>query len=661
MNASTKSLVTWVVIFGLLILAAFLAGCGGTEAGNPDSSGAFVDDSALESYIKEEYASAVVPAPGTSSYPNFAADVGERTGTDGDEAPRDFSQTNVQESGVDESDKVKTDGHYLYVAPDRAVQIVHLGDGGTMEAVASVAVGGAIDSLYLYGAHLVVLYSPAGDQPTEWCGRIEPLFVGGVGAAMPCWIPTRAETGVLIVDVADPDQPAVVRDIVFDGNLVTSRRIGARLHLVTQFVPDLPPLEPFYNEAVESKEAVVARNRDALAEVDLDALIPSFTSRNSAGEVIDSGRLITTENFLRPSDAEGGSETTVMTIDLDAPEAEPASVAALLDVRHVYASTTALYLAAEHYHWGADTVDFYSTTSTTLHKYDLTGDQPVFAGSDTVSGTLLNRYSLGEYQGVLRVATTTGATWDGSARTHVFCLQEGSDGLETIGRLDDLAPGERLYAARFLGPRGFLVTFVKIDPLFTLDLSDPTQPRVAGELKVPGYSDYIHPVGNDYLLTIGKDAVPEGDFAWYQGLQLSLFDVRDFAHPQLLHVEKIGDRGSESEALYDPKAFTYWPDHDLLALPVDLYQHTAPPQHPSQYGTYAFSGLYVYRVTADTGFTLLGRITTTGEVLPPTPAYGGWTRGLFVGPTVYAVTPDAIRSAAIDDIADTVRTLSLGE
>lgn len=663
MNTPKISLALRVAVLGLLTLSSLLvAGCGGTEGGNPGSPPIFGDERDLEGYIKDQYAAAVVPRPGTSSYPAVPMDTGAGNDTSGSEAARDHSDTNVQETGVDESDQVKTDGRYLYVAQDQAVQIIYLGDNGAMDAVATVAVGGVVDSLYLYAPYLVVLYHPAGDQPTDWCGGIDPVLAGGeVLVAMPCWIPTQAETGVLLVDVGTPDQPSVVRELVFDGNLVSSRRIGSRLHVITQFVPVLPVLEPFYDAAVESRKAVIERNRQALAGVALDDLVPSFEVRDGAGEVIDGGRLITTGNFLLPSDAQGGSVTTVTTLDLDSPQADPTSVAALLDARHVYASTTSLYLAAEHYDWAASTEEFYATTTTTIHKFDLPGGQAVFAGSGTVSGTVLDQFSFGEYQGVLRVATTTGDTWSGSARSHVFCLRAGADGLEIIGRLDDLAPGELLYAARFVGGRGFLVTFVNIDPLFTLDLSDPTHPTAVGELKVPGYSDYIHPLGDNHLLTIGKDAVVDGDFAWYQGLQVSLFDVTDFAHPQLLHVAKIGDRGTESEALHAPKAFTFWAGHDLLALPVDLYQHTAAPQHPSDYGTYAFSGLYVYRVTVDGGFAFLGRIGTTGDVSPPWPSYGGWTRGLFAGATVYAATPDAVRSAAIDDIENTIQTLDLGE
>ncbi len=208
-----------------------------------------------------------------------------------------------------------------------------------------------------------------------------------------------------------------------------------------------------------------------------------------------------------------------------------------------------------------------------------------------------------------------------------------------------------------MGDRGYLVTFVKVDPLFTLDLSNPQAPQVVGELKVPGYSEYIHPYGDNYLITIGKDVQVE-DLSWYQGVQLSIFDISDFSNPSLLHKELIGDRGTSSEALYQHKAFTFWAGQDLLALPINLYEHLEPAAEPWQVGTATFKGLYVYQVSTDNGFNFLGRISTENE--SGTGLYSSaWTRGIFVDPNVYAVTGDAVRSAEIDNIEETIQTLYL--
>lgn len=282
-------------------------------------------------------------------------------------------------------------------------------------------------------------------------------------------------------------------------------------------------------------------------------------------------------------------------------------------------------------------------------------------GSGSVWGKILNQFSLGEYNDVLRIATTTGNTWSGTSKNHVFCLEASEEGLVIIGNIKDMAPGERIYSTRFIGPRGFLVTFVKVDPLFTLDLSDPTDPKVLGELKVPGYSDYIHPFDENHLITIGKDTKEEGGTAWYQGVQVSIFDVTDFADPVRLYSELIGDRGTTSEALYNHKAFTFWAENSLLAIPVDVFEHETEPDYPWGYGTHTFTGLYVYRVTIENGFVFLGRISTDSASGQDYYYSSDWNRGVFIGESVYAVKSDAVRSAIVEDIEASVNTLILDD
>ena len=233
-------------------------------------------------------------------------------------------------------------------------------------------------------------------------------------------------------------------------------------------------------------------------------------------------------------------------------------------------------------------------------------------------------------------------------------LEQAADKLETAGQIDGIAKGEQLYAARFVGDRGFLVTFQRIDPLFTVDLADPHNPKIAGELKVPGYSEYIHMLDDNHLLTIGKDAQEGDGFAWYLGLKLSIFDVTDLANPTLLKETTIGARGTDSEALYNHKAFTY--HNGLLAFPVNLYEGSATP--PS-YGEYTFGGLMVYRVSLDKGFEELGRIATVDQSEPYYWSYNQWTRGIFIGDSVYAACDHDIKAAAVADMSKLVSTVDL--
>jgi uncharacterized secreted protein with C-terminal beta-propeller domain len=630
----------------------------------------FSSDAELEAYLKEQYAESVLP---TEAYddntPNpLPLDPGNGdTGTETSQPAEaaGYSGTNVQEEGVDESDKVKTDGTYMYVAQDQTIKVVKAVPPDAMSVVATIEVNGLADSLYLFNTILVVLYTPfSSDTGTDMPpgggeGTGISVVDGPTGAmiGMPTWIPVNSQTGILIVDISSPESPATLKEIVIDGWLASSRLVDGKLHVVQQFLPELPPLVLSYDGTEEGRATAEEENQQALEDLTIDDLLPSY-ELHGEGQGIESGLLIDSTGFYRPDEEGGGSIVTVTTLNLNDPSIPFQSTGIVADVHVVYASTHALYLTATQ--WQDPPVILTETgydlqESTVIHKFDLTGEIAEPVGSGYVWGRILNQFSLGEHEGVLRIATTTG--FANGSRNHVFCLQEQGGELKIIGKLENLAPGEQIYSARFIGTRGFLVTFVQIDPLFTLDLSDPASPKVVGELKVPGYSTYMHPLGEDHLLTIGYDTNGAG---MPQGLQLSVFDVSDLGHPGLLHKELIGEWGTYSEALYDHKAFTFWADRNLLAIPIVLYEYEQDPPPAWEFGGPTFAGLYVYRVTREAGFEFLGRISTAPSD-DLTYYYAPWTRGLFIDDSVYAVVSDAVRSAATDDIANTIHTLSLGD
>ena len=647
----------WCVIPVLLfVLLSACSGGGGSEVGNPGMSSSFSSDSDLEKYLKDGLASSVLPASdvdGALQAVAAAEAPGNSSGLDGGSSESGYSETNLQETGVDEADKVKTDGEHIYIARGETVAIARTEAGAGATLVSQVKAPGTVSSLYLYDDLLVVLYVPVGGGGYPWPGGIglpEPTLRVG----MPYWLPVEVKTGLLMVNIADRAAPQVTADWIFDGNLVSSRRIGNRLHLVQQFWPDLPPLQQNFDGNRESYDAVVASNRNELEGVPLENLLPMFEHRDGNGQLLGSGRVVATEDFLAPEAAEGGSIISLVSFDLDQPGQSFASLGAVLDAHLVYASQESLYLASQGYTGLFDGRD----ETVKVHKFDLSQPVVSYEASGTVPGWVLNQFSFGEAEGVLRVATTTGFNWGSSWSNNVYCLQADGTDLAVIGKLEGLAPGEKIYASRFIGERGFLVTFKRIDPLLTLDLSDPSDPKVIGELKVPGYSDYIHPLDENHLLTIGKDTALSGDVVYYQGLQLSIFDVSNFAQPTLLHSAKIGDRGTESEALQDHKAFGFWTERNLLALPVTLLEYTAPPEAPWSYGEFSFRGLYVYRVTPDNGFELQGRIDTTlGGSVPTFPV--PWARGVFIGDDIHAITPEVVRSAVVEQISTTTNELIL--
>jgi len=277
----------------------------------------------------------------------------------------------------------------------------------------------------------------------------------------------------------------------------------------------------------------------------------------------------------------------------------------------IYVSLNNIYVAVPKY---------FESPSTEIHRIRIEGGKITYEASGVVPGTVLNQFSMDEYNGYFRIATMANQEiMAGDLRdqamitvgTNVYVLNMS---LTVIGRLEGLAPGEHMYSARFMGDRCYLVTFKKVDPLFVVSLEDPSNPRVLGKLKIPGYSNYLHPYNERHLIGIGKWTVEdeEGDFAWYQGVKIALFDVSDVEHPKERDSFVIGDRGTESPVLYDHKALLFNRDLDLLAIPVlvaeideSKYPDGVPPYI---YGDYVWQGLYVFNIT-ESSIVLRGRIT----------------------------------------------------
>ena len=280
-----------------------------------------------------------------------------------------------------------------------------------------------------------------------------------------------------------------------------------------------------------------------------------------------------------------------------------------------------------------------------------------------------------EAGGFFRIATTLGeVSREGSnATNNVYVL---SPDMKMAGRLEGLARGEKIYSVRFMGARAYLVTFKKVDPLFVIDLSNPTEPRVLGELKTPGFSDYLHPYDETHVIGVGKnavDAAPEegGNFAWYQGLKLAIFDVSDVANPRQMHEVDIGDRGTDSLALNDHKAFLFDREKNLLVLPVLLAELTAeqkasPDHKANDYGSYTYQGAYVYNVSLEGGFTLKGRVTHVDNPGELGRDYGysyygaddSVMRSLYIGSNLYTVSGAKIKVNRLSDLGE-VATVKL--
>jgi hypothetical protein len=327
-------------------------------------------------------------------------------------------------------------------------------------------------------------------------------------------------------------------------------------------MPDLPFLYPSGSQ--ESVDVATEANRKVVADSTLADWLPEARVGDGPGRAITDCR-----DVSRPATFSGLGMVTVVTVDAEDPRPGPgATVLGAGDT--VYASTGHLYVTSTA--WGpapscppnADCAFVPGSAGTDVHAFAI--DDPVrttYEASGHVGGHLLNSYSLSEHEGDLRVATTD----DGTMESTVSVLRRDGDELHVIGSVGGLGKGERIYAVRFIGDRGYVVTFRQTDPLHVLDLADPAHPALVGELKIPGYSSYLHPVGDDRLLGIGQDA---SDLGRVQGTQVSLFDVSDPAAPKRLAAAALP--GSTSEAEYDPHAFLWWAKAKLAVVPVQDYR-----------------------------------------------------------------------------------------
>jgi hypothetical protein len=225
----------------------------------------------------------------------------------------------------------------------------------------------------------------------------------------------------------------------------------------------------------------------------------------------------------------------------------------------------------------------------------------------------------------------------------VTVLKETGNAMARIGQVGGLGQGERIYAVRFLGDRGYVVTFRRIDPLYVLDLSDPANPMVTGQLKIPGYSAYLHPMSGDLLIGVGQDATPEGRVT---GTQVSLFDVADPTSPKRLQQLTLGAGWSEAES--DHHAFLFWARTGLLVIPVTSYGGVPSPQDGAP--APPFLGAVGMRVSRD-ALTEIGRITHPA----PSTGYSGGTslrRSMVIGPSVLTVSDAGVKASALDTLAD---------
>jgi len=571
-------------------------------------------------------------------------------------APPDYSKTNNQVEGIDEADIVKTDGLNLYVLHGSEFSILKAWPAAELAVSQSLALEGTPIEMFVEGGKAVIFVRADGDAIYQAAGVTpKPAYNGnyggyyGEGDYGDCYEGCGAQnplTQVVVLDISS-GSPTVEREFFFEGDYLSSRREGNEVRVVLSGGAHLPAVNVYpdcggggCNDGDDWRDAVESARSSArimIASAKLDEFIP-YRFQRDAGTVsqLSPG----CDGYWVPTS--GSSEyglTQVETFDLGDIAKGPSETAIVGAVQTVYANGESLILAGQSY----DTSRFVSgiaaneefmVNTTYLHKFSVSGGSTNYQSSVTVPGMLIEQFAIDEKDGVIRVAThttkSTGDSWS-EANALYTAQPDASNDLQIIGRIENIAPDEQMYAVRFLGDRGYFVTFLQVDPLFVFDLSNPSAPLLKGELKIPGFSEYMHPIDDGHLLTVGID-----DGGW--GLALQIFDVTDDLNPKLAHKLSLGD--ASSEALYQHKAFTFW--RDMLAIPVqgwsgDTYQ----------------AGLSLFGVDVVNGFTEKGTIDHS-ELFDIDAEYnycspGGVRRGVFIEDFIYSVSDGGV---LVHDVAD---------
>lgn len=538
----------------------------------------------------------------------------------------DFSGTNVHEAGVDEPDLVKTDGRRIVTVSRGVLSVV---DPASRRVTGRLALdpdaerfSGDEGSLLLHGDRaLVLLHAGRTVKGPVPDGQTRP-------GATP-------QARLALVDLAGP--PRVVGEYRMDGLLVDARQSGGTARVVIRSAPrlDFP-----YPSGRRTDAQRIAANRAVIDKATLDDWLPRYEIRDSV-RTVGTGR-VGCDRVNRPAGFSGASMVTVLSFDLGAAAlgaGDPVTVVA--DGDTVYSNGARLYVANDH-RWrmwrggpsGA------RDTSTEIYQFDTAAGTPRFVAAGSVPGWLINQYALSEWDGHLRVATTTGDTWGRgtSSQSGVYVLRADGATLKRVGAVTGLGKGERIFAVRFVGGTGYVVTFRQTDPLYGVDLRDPAAPRVTGELKINGYSAYLHPAGDGRLIGVGQDATDRGRVT---GTQVSLFDVADPARPARIAQHHVP--GGWSEAEHDPHAFLYWEPERLVVLPVrqpgvvtDRADGTRRP--PS-------GGVLALRI-GDKGFTAAGAVDHPG-VLADGGEWAPIRRSLMIDGVLWTVSDAGLKATAL--------------
>ncbi len=559
------------------------------------------------------------------------------------ETSGDFSKTNVQVQGVDEADVIKTDGEYIYLLRNHTLYVVKAVPAGDMRV--DYAIEFDYESfgpreIYQDGDYLVVIGDKMGGDEVHIFEGVANDIAIKKGVSVQYGKPMVT---AITYDISDKQNVKKLREVETEGYYNSSRKIGSTVYIVSNLwaysiMRDNDYTLPVYRDtAVDQKEMTIG--------YDCMYYFP--------GNVHNSFTIITGFN-----------------ID----DNEPAKISSYFGSgESIYASSDYLYIAAQGYNVKAfepqpendigfkkslpTRMPYYDPMTTVVYKFRLEDGDVSYLYKGEVPGNILNQFSMDDSNGYFKIATTS-YDENYNSRNNLYVLDER---MSIAGKIENIAPGEKIYSTRFMGKRAYMVTFKTVDPLFVIDLSNPREPKILGELKIPGYSDYLHPYDDTHLIGFGKDAIEKDGMAYYLGMKISIFDVSDVSNPVEMFTETIGDRGTDSELLRNHKALLFSRDKNLLAFPVTVCR-VAPnaKSNPIAYGDFYFQGAYVYNIDLEKGFSLKGLIThEEGNAASKNNDYyyGDYEkfidRIIYIGDSLYTTSNKMIKATSISEMKET--------
>lgn len=530
---------------------------------------------------------------------------------------KDYSKTNIQVEGVDEADIVKTDGNYIYVVSTDRVAIIKAYPTNEAKLLSIIPFSESEKPLELFIEK---------DKLLTISSKYQHGYYLKSRRGMPSYSYNLLITR--IYDISDRSKPSLIRKVQFEGNYTSSRKIGSFVYLILNYQPNY-----------------VYINERQVYEVTPESAIPQIIDTNP-NKKSKSSPICSCRNIKYIDPIQTTNFLILASISLDNPTFHIQKEVVLGASDTIYASLNNVYVANNFYESAGPTATIHQNI-TQIYKFSVQNGKISYKGTGKVPGKPINQFAMDEQGDFFRIATQTYGSHGTASNVYVL-----NNNLTTIGRLENLAITENMHSARFFNNRLYMVTFKRIDPLFVIDLQNPTEPKVLGELKIPGFSEYLHPIDENYIIGFGKDTVDtpkewatQGDI---KGLKIAVFDVSDPKNPKQKFTETIGDSGSNSPALEDHRAFLFDREKELLVFPAFIVEDKNTQK--------TFNGAYVYNLNLRNGFTLKGRISHYDEEEIPQYNYYNYNssfsikRALYIENVLYTISTKKVSLNKLDNL-----------